>query len=89
MLNQAVMNEIVTEIEKLPDVQVTEVLDFVRFLRTRSGSTHPRQYSRRIFDEAKAATLYSEATAEDRQLAEAGLPDYVAALKNEDADAKG
>jgi len=89
MIDQVVLRQIVEAIEKLPEDQVAEVLDFARFLKTRSVYNLPKRSARRIFDETIAAKLYAEATGDDRQMAESGIADYASALKTEDADAKG
>ena len=88
MIDQTIVREIVTELEKLPEDQVNEVLDFVRFLRSRTAYRVQKRREHRIFDEAKAAELYAEAEEEDRKLAESGMTDYTSSLKTEDADAK-
>lgn len=84
-----IVREIVSEVEKLPDEKIVEVLDFVRFLKTRIEYHQPKRHNHRVFDEARAAKLYAEAADEDRQLAESGMSDYIASLKSEDVDAKG
>ncbi|MBI4789054.1 MAG: hypothetical protein HY782_18640 [Chloroflexi bacterium] len=89
MIDQRVLREIVTEVEKLPDDKAVEVLDFVRFLRSRPEQIYSNRSSKRVFDEAKATELYAEAANEDRQLAESGISDYASSLNSEDADAKG
>ncbi len=83
------VREIVTELEKLSDEKIVEVLDFVRFLRLRSEYKRIKRSSYRIFDETKAARLYAESAEEDRELAETGISDYASSLNAEDADAKG
>ena len=83
-----IAREIAREVEKLPDEKIVEVLDFVRFLKTRIEYHQPKRHSHRLFDEADAAKLYAEAGEEDRQLAESGFSDYASSLKSEDDDAK-
>ncbi len=85
----AVVHEIVTELERLPDEKIVEVLDFVRFLREQFESGRPKHYAPRILNEAKWAELYADSAEEDQGLAETGLSDYAASLKTEDSDAKG
>jgi len=84
-----VVHEIVTELKGLSDEKVVEVLDFVRFLNTRSSGSSFKHAPRRVLDEAQLVRLYAECAEEDRQLAEMGMADYAAALKSEDANAKG
>ena len=89
MIDQRVVREIVTEIEKLSEDKAIEVLDFVRFLRSRPEHAYVKRSSKRVFDEAKAAQLYAETADEDRRLAESGISDYASSLHTEDTDAKG
>ena len=83
-----VLREIASEVEKLPDEKIIEVLDFVRFLKVRVEYGQPKHYARRIFDEANVAKLYAAGAEEDHQLAESGISDYRTGLKSEDDDAK-
>lgn len=83
-----VVQTIVSELAGLPDEKIVEVLDFVRFLRVRYH-IRGKRYAPRTVNEEEWARLYAESAEEDAQLAEAGIADYAASLKQEDADAKG
>ncbi len=83
-----VVQTIVSELAELPDEKIVEVLDFVRFLRVRYR-INAKRYAPRTVNEEQWARLYAESAEEDVQLAEAGIADYDARLKQEDADAKG
>ncbi len=66
------------ELDKLNEEQLKQVSDFIAFLKFRS-----RNVSWQI-DKNQMAALYSEFAQEDRQLAEAGLDEYVELLTQED-----
>lgn len=66
------------ELDKLNEEQLKQVSDFIAFLKFRS-----RNVSWQI-DKNQMAALYSEFAEEDRQLAEAGLDEYVELLTQED-----
>jgi len=87
--NATIVREIVTEIEKLPDDKIVEVMDFVRFLRTQSDSDRTKRHSPRALNETRLAQLYAESSEEDQQLAETGVSDFAASLTGEDSSAKG
>ncbi|MCC5602165.1 hypothetical protein [Nostoc favosum] len=73
------LKELLTlELDKLNEEQLKQVSDFIAFLKFRS-----RNISWQI-DKNQMAVLYSEFAQEDRQLAEAGLDEYVELLIQED-----
>ncbi len=78
--NATIVCEIVTEIEKLPDKKIVEVMDFVRFLRTQSDSDRTKRHSPRTLNETRLAQLYADSSDEDQQLAEIGMSNYAATL---------
>lgn len=72
--------QVIQELEDLPEVELKEIAEFVAFLKFRSRiKTTPG------FDENKVANLYSKFAAEDRALSEEGMPDYVMGLIKEDS----
>lgn len=71
------LKEFVThEVETLGESELQSVAEYLSFLKFRSRTT---------LDETRLAALYSEFGQEDRELAEAGMTDYAAALSQEDA----
>ncbi len=74
------LKELVTQqLDSLSDSELTQVAEFVQFLKFRSRSLrHP------IPDEAQLAALYRESADEDRALAEEGIDEYADALSKED-----
>lgn len=83
-----VVQNIISELAELPDEKIVEVLDYVRFLRVQYG-IKAKRYAPRTLNEERLAELYAENADEDMQLAEAGIGDYDAMLKREDANAEG
>jgi len=67
------------EIERLSEPELREVAEFVAFLKFRENVKAVT-----LPDEAEMAALYGEFRDEDRELAEAGMPDYVEGLRKED-----
>jgi hypothetical protein len=67
-------------IASLSDIQLRQVADFLDYLKFKEKSKRPRK-----FDESEIAKLYQEFEAEDRELAESDLADFVENLKFEDA----
>jgi hypothetical protein len=80
-----IVQAIVSELAELPDEKIVEVLDFVRFLRVRYH-VNAKRYAPRLLNEEHWAQLYAESAEEDSELSEAGIADYDAMLKREDAD---
>lgn len=63
------------ELENLSQEQLTQVADFISFLKYQSRCAKVRENQRKI------AALYSEFAEEDRLLAEQGIEDYAKILK--------
>jgi hypothetical protein len=71
-------NLIQQELEKLDLEQLKQVFEFIAFLKFRAILV-----TNLAVDESNLATLYSEFTEEDRQLAELGMSEYAELLKHE------
>ncbi len=71
--------ELVKELKQLNEEDVQRVANFVSFLKS---TTRMRGVAR--FDEASLKILYSEASEEDRILAQEGMAEYSSCLKRED-----
>jgi hypothetical protein len=67
-------------LETMNDVELAEVADYMTFLRFRA-----RVHSVPAFDKTQIASLYAEASAEDRDLAESGMGEYARSLAAEDS----
>ena len=67
-------------LQTLDDADLVQVADYLAYLRFRS-----RSHATPEVDAEKIAALYAEAAAEDRELAEAGIGGYAAALAKEDS----
>ncbi len=63
------------EVETLEESELRAVAEYVSFLKFRARTS---------LDEARLTSLYREFEQEDRELAEAGMDDYSAALSHED-----
>ena len=85
--SNVIVQTIVSELEDLPDDKIAQVLDFVRFLRVRY-QINAKRYAPRMVNEEQWAMLYADSADQDIQLAEAGMAEYDANLKQEDANAK-
>lgn len=72
--------KVVTSLAELNDSQLQTVAEFLEFLKFRE-----RRKSEPQFEDAALEALYGEFADEDRELAEAGLTEYAANLKGEDA----
>ncbi len=64
------------EIESLEESELRAVAEYVSFLKFRARTS---------LDEERLTSLYREFEREDRELAEAGVADYAAALAREDS----
>lgn len=64
------------EVEFLGEEELQSVAEYVSFLKFRA---------RTALDESRLAALYREFEEEDRELAQAGIPDYSSGLAQEDA----
>ncbi len=64
------------EVETLGESELRAVAEYVSFLKFRARTS---------VDEARLTSLYREFEEEDRELAEAGMNDYAAALSREDS----
>ena len=71
--------QVVEQIEMLNEAELKEVAGYLAFLKFRARNTTP------ALDEAQLAALYAEFADEDRNLAEAGMAEYVEGLSEEDA----
>lgn len=71
---------VVTNLSDLTEPQLKQVADYLEFLKFRE-----RRADASHFDAAEVEMLYAEFGDEDRELAEAGLPDYSLNLQHEDA----
>lgn len=67
-------------IRNLSEAELTELAEYVAFLRFRS-----RAHSVPSLDTAQVASLYAEAAADDRTLAEEGMEEYAHGLAKEDS----
>jgi len=76
----SLLEQVNHDLERLDEDRLREVADFVAFLQFRERRPRTQDW-----DEAKMAALYAEFAEEDRELAEAGMADYAAALAREDA----
>ena len=72
--------KVVTDLAELNDTQLQTVAEFLEFLRFRERRKFETQ-----FDDVDLEALYAEFADEDRELAEAGLGEYVDNLAREDA----
>jgi len=72
--------QIAEQLNGLTEAELRRVAEYLGLARIRATHESPPQ-----LDEARLATLYSEAAAEDRALADAGVSDYAAALLKEDS----
>jgi hypothetical protein len=73
--------QIVREIDTLSQSELEQVAQYVAFVRHQSLiKANP------AVAENQLATLYAEFAAEDRQVAEQGMPDYAVALAKEDSE---
>ncbi len=72
--------EIVQELERLGNVELKQVAEYIAFLKFRA-----RQKQRSsILDESQLGSLYAKFADEDRKLAEEGMANYVTGLAKED-----
>ena len=74
---QATKDKIKQEIEQFNDEQLQQIAEFIEIIKFRS------RFSQKSLDLHKFAHLYQEFAQEDRELAEAGMADYVEQLKQE------
>lgn len=74
-----VKEQVAEQIERLSEVELKEVAEYLAFLEFRARNARP------MLDERQLATLYAEFTDEDRRLAEEGMAEYVEGLTEEDA----
>lgn len=66
------------QLEQLTEEQLTQVSEFIAFLKFREKLINP------MIDTEKIAQLYQEFAEEDSQLAEQGMNEYNDLLKQED-----
>jgi hypothetical protein len=71
-------DKIKQEVDQLNEMQLRQVADFIAFLKFRG------QNMSWAIDEDQLAALYTEFAEDDRELAEAGMGEYVDSLKQED-----
>lgn len=74
----AIKEVVVRQLDKLDEVKLQQVADYVAFLRFQSLMQRPP-----LPDEANLAALYAEFAEEDRALAEEGMEEYAQALADE------
>ncbi len=72
--------QVVQELDRLPEPELKQVADYLAFLKFRA-----RRRRTVAPDEASLAALYAEFDEEDRRLAEEGMDEYALALADEDA----
>jgi hypothetical protein len=72
--------QVVREIDHLPESALQQLVEYMAFLKFRARRTQKPHYN-----VATLEALYAECAEEDRQLAEEGLEEYVRALNAEDA----
>ena len=70
---------VIQELASLGDADLAQVAEFLAFLKFRA-----RRHAIPALDETQLAALYAEFAAEDRNLAEEGMSDYAAGLRQED-----
>ncbi|MFH7243004.1 MAG: hypothetical protein ACHWZW_09165 [Spirulina sp.] len=75
---QVTKETIKQEIDHLDNAQLTQLAEYIAFLKFRS------QYQKPALDLTQFADLYQQFADEDHQLAEAGLADYAYQLEQED-----
>lgn len=68
------------EIDLLDAAQLTQLAEYISYLKFRS------RFHKSTADLIQAADLYQAFADEDRQLAEAGMSDYVQQLEREERD---
>ncbi len=73
--------QIVREVEHLPETELQHVADYLAFLKFRARR---RKAPAQLPDAASLATLYAEFADEDQALAEERMADYAQALAVED-----
>lgn len=71
--------KVVTYISDLTEPQLRQVAEYLDFLKFRDRHKNDVKV-----DDAELEALYAEFADEDRELAEAGLPEYSANLERED-----
>ena len=71
---------VVTSLSDMTEAQLKQVVDYLEYLKFRE-----RRDDLLSFDDTEIETLYAEFADEDRELAEAGLPEYALHLGSEDA----
>ena len=74
----SVKEQVVEQLKTLSEAQIKEVAEYVAFLKFRTRTASPP------LAEAQLAALYAEFADEDRDLAEAGMREYVEGLARED-----
>jgi hypothetical protein len=67
-------------LQTMNDAELAEVADYLAFLRFRA-----RSHATPPLDTSQMASLYAEAAAEDRNLAEEGMGEYAGGLVAEDS----
>jgi hypothetical protein len=76
----SIKDQVIQELNGLSETELEQVAEFLAFLkiwaRIRATPTP---------DERQLAALYADLAEEDRRLAEAGMADYAAGLRKEDA----
>jgi len=74
-----IREQIKQEIDRLNEEQLSQVHDFIAFIKFRNRRTIG------VLDERQLAELYSESAEEDRELAEIGMSSYGKILQQEDS----
>ncbi len=75
-----IKEKVINDLDSLCDADIGRVAEYINFLKFRD-----RLKIFPVIDETKMAALYAEFADEDKDLAEAGIPDFAEGLKKEDA----
>lgn len=80
MVITSVKEEVTQALNTLSEAELQQVAEYVAFLRFRARVAPPP-----VIDASHLATIYAEFADEDRALANEGLEEYHAHLRDEDA----
>ena len=75
----SIKDHVIQKLNSMNDADLAQVAEFLAFLRFRA-----RRHATPSLDETQLAALYAEFAEEDRALAEEGMSDYAAGLRQED-----
>ena len=75
------MEHLLSEVRSLPEQDLLKVSDYLAFIKYRSK---PRRRTIELPDDTTLQSLYSDCSAEDRELSEMGIVDYHTSLDLED-----